>query len=290
MRFGSRSSTLTLLQAIILGITQGLTEFAPVSSSGHLILVPWLFGWHILDDPAFNKTFDVALHLGTLIGALIYFRKDVLRYAVAWFGSIKRRSVASVDEKIGWALVLGTIPGAIAGATFEDVIQRKLGQPWIIAVMLTVFAAVLYFVDKLAKVDRTFDSIGPRTGLGLGVAQALALQPGVSRSGITITAGRLIGLDRESAARISFLLSLPVIAGAGLYKAMDIVQDPSMLDGMGAQFVAGIVASAVSGFLVISFLLSYLRKHNFGLFLWYRVGVTVLVFALIATNVRSATI
>jgi undecaprenyl-diphosphatase len=249
-----------------------------------------MFGWHILDDPAFNKTFDVALHLGTLIGALIYFRKDVLRYAVAWFGSIKRRSVASVDEKIGWALVLGTIPGAIAGATFEDVIQRKLGQPWIIAVMLTVFAAVLYFVDKLAKVDRTFDSIGPRTGLGLGVAQALALQPGVSRSGITITAGRLIGLDRESAARISFLLSLPVIAGAGLYKAMDIVQDPSMLDGMGAQFVAGIVASAVSGFLVISFLLSYLRKHNFGLFLWYRVGVTVLVFALIATNVRSATI
>jgi undecaprenyl-diphosphatase len=209
---------------------------------------------------------------------------------VAWFGSIKRRSIASVDEKIGWALVLGTIPGAIAGAVFEDVIQRKLGQPWLIAVMLTVFAAILYFVDRLAKVDRSFDSIRPRTGLGLGVAQALALQPGVSRSGVTITAGRLIGLDRESAARISFLLSLPIIAGAGLMKALDIVQDPSTLEGMGPQFVAGIIASAVSGFLVIAFLLSYLRKHDFGLFLWYRIGVTLLVFALIAMGVRPATV
>lgn len=209
---------------------------------------------------------------------------------VAWFGSVKRRSIASVDEKIGWALVIGTIPGAIVGAAFEDVIQRKLGQPWIIAVMMTVFAVILYFVDKLAKVDRTFDSIGPRTGLGLGFAQALALQPGVSRSGVTITAARLVGLDREAAARISFLLSLPIIAGAGLMKGLDIVQNPSMLNGMGAQFAAGIVASAVSGFLVISFLLSYLRKHNFGLFLWYRVGVTVLVIALIVTGVRSATV
>lgn len=253
-------------------------------------MVPWLFGWHILDDPAFNKTFDVALHLGTLIGALIYFRGDILRYTVAWFGSVKRRSIAGVDEKIGWALVIGTIPGAVAGATFEDVIQGKLGQPWIIAVMLTVFAAVLYVVDKRAKVTRSFESVGPRTGLGLGVAQALALQPGVSRSGITITAGRWLGLDRESAARISFLLSLPVIAGAGLFKGLDIVQDPTMLNGMVGSFVAGIIASAVSGFLVIWFLLSYLRKHNFGLFLWYRVGVTVLVLALIATNVRSATV
>lgn len=208
---------------------------------------------------------------------------------VAWFGSIKRRSVASIDEKVGWALVLGTVPGAVAGAVGEDIIQRKLGQPWIIAVMLTVFAAVLYLVDKLAKVDRSFDSIRPRTGLGLGFAQALALQPGVSRSGVTITAGRLIGLDRGSAARISFLLSLPIIAGAGMMKGLDIAQNPSMLEGMGAQFVVGIIASAVSGFLVIAFLLSYLRKHNFGIFLWYRVGVTMLVFALMAAGIRPAT-
>ena len=224
------------------------------------------------------------------MGALIYFRKDVMRYTVAWFGSVKRRSIASVDERIGWALVVGTIPGALAGATFEDVIQRKLGEPWIIAVMLAVFAVVLYVVDKRAETRRSFDSIGVRTGLGLGVAQALALQPGVSRSGITITTGRWLGLDRESAARISFLLALPVIAGAGLLKGLDIVQNPSLLNGMAAEFVAGIIASAVSGFLVIWFLLSYLRKHNFGLFLWYRVGVAVLVFALIATNIRSATV
>ena len=176
------------------------------------------------------------------------------------------------------------------GAVGEDIIQRKLGQPWIIAVMLTVFAAVLYLVDKLAKVERSFDGIRPRTGLGLGFVQAIALQPGVSRSGVTITAGRLIGLDRGSAARISFLLSLPIIAGAGLMKGLDIVQNPAMLEGMGAQFAAGIIASAVSGFLVIAFLLSYLRKHDFGLFLWYRIGVTVLVFALIATGARPAAV
>lgn len=285
-----RESSTSILQAIVLGITQGLTEFAPVSSSGHLILVPWLFGWPILSDPAFNKTFDVALHLGTLIGALAYFRKDVIRYALAWFGSVKRRSVSHPDERLAWALVIGTIPGAIAGAVFEDVIQEKLGQPWLIAVMLTVFAALLYAVDRYAGEDRDFGTIGTRTGIGLGVAQALALQPGVSRSGVTIMAGRFLGIEREAAARFSFLLSLPIIAGAGLSKGLDLVRHPAMLDGMTTEFIAGMLASAVSGFLVIWFLLAYLRKHNFGLFLWYRVAVTVIVFLAIATGWRAGTI
>jgi len=273
----------------VLGITQGLTEFAPVSSSGHLILVPWLFGWPILSDPDFNKAFDVVLHLGTLVGALAYFWRDVLRYARAWFGSLAHRSVSTADEKIAWALVLGTIPGAIAGATLESVVEDRLGEPWIIAVLLTVFAAVLYVADRAARSDRSFDDITPRTGLGLGVAQALALQPGVSRSGVTITVGRLIGLDRESAARFSFLLSLPIIAGAGAFKGLDLL-NTGIPQGYAWPFFWGTIASAVSGFLVIWFLLSYLRRHGFGLFLWYRIGVTVLVFALILAGVRPASL
>jgi undecaprenyl-diphosphatase len=273
-----------------MGITQGLTEFAPVSSSGHLILVPWLFGWDFVNQAAFNKTFDVALHLGTLIGAVIYFRDDIWRYAKAFMRSLRARSASTPDERLAWAIVIGTIPGAIAGASFEEVIQEKLGQPFLIAVMMTVFAAILYAADRFSRSDRHWDSIGPRTGLGLGVAQALALQPGVSRSGVTISAARMIGLDRESAARFSFLLALPIIAGAGLLKTIDLIQDPSMLNGMVAPFIAGMVSAAISGFLVIWFLLSYLRKHNFALFLWYRIGVTVVVFALIATGLRPATI
>ena len=127
----------------MLGITQGVTEFAPVSSSGHLIIVPWLFGWTILQNPELNKTFDVALHVGTLIGALVYFRHDVARYLAAWIRSIRRRSIASTDERLAWALVVGTIPGALAGALFESVIEDKLGQPWLIAVMLIVFGVIL---------------------------------------------------------------------------------------------------------------------------------------------------
>jgi undecaprenyl-diphosphatase len=279
----------SILQAIVLGLTQGVTEFAPVSSSGHLILVPWLFGWSILDDPNLNKTFDVALHVGTLVGALAYFRHDVWRYLVAFGQSLKARSVTTVDQRLAWALVVGTIPGAIAGALFEDVIQEKLGQPWLIAVMLAVFAAVLYVVDKRAEQRRGLDDLSIANGLALGLAQALALQPGVSRSGVTITAGRAIGLDRASAARFSFLLALPIVAGAGLFKGIDLARS-GLPAGMGGPFLWGTISTAVSGFLVIAFLLSYLRTHDFLPFLVYRLAVAALVLGIIATGVRPATI
>jgi len=279
---------LTVLQAIILGLTQGITEFAPVSSSGHLILVPWLFGWSIVQDPALNKTFDVALHVGTLVGAVIYFRVDLWRYLKAWIASIGARAIRTSDERLAWALVIGTIPGAIAGALFESQIEVSLGQPWLIAVMLALFAAVLYVVDRVCRSDRGFATIGVRTGLFLGVAQALALQPGVSRSGVTITAARSIGIDREAAARFSFLLAIPIIAGAGLDKGAGLLQNG--FQGYGVQFFWGFVASAVSGFVVIWFLLKYLRRHDFLIFLVYRVAVAALVLLLIATGARSATI
>lgn len=281
---------MSILQAIIMGIVQGVTEFAPISSSGHLILVPWMFGWDFVNDASFNKTFDVALHVGTLIGAVAYFRTDIVLYARAFFRSIKARSISGAEQKMAWALVIGTIPGAIAGASFSGFIEDKMGAPLLIAIMLTVFALVLYLVDRMARSDRSIEDVTLRDGVILGVAQAVALQPGVSRSGVTITAGRLLGLDRASAARFSFLLSLPIIAGAGLYKGIDIIQDPSMLEGMVAPFIAGMASAAVSGFLVIWFLLSYLRKHNFALFLWYRVAVTLVVLVMILTNFRPATI
>jgi undecaprenyl-diphosphatase len=278
----------SILQAIVLGLVQGATEFAPVSSSGHLILVPWMFGWALIGDTDMQKTFDVALHMGTLLGALIYFRRDIARYAAAWFRSIGARRMSTPDERIAWALVVGTIPGAIVGALFENVIQEELGAPWLIAVMLVAFGVVLVVVDRRARSDRAFDSIGPKEGLLLGTAQALALQPGVSRSGVTITAARAMGLDRESAARFSFLLSLPIIAGAGAYKAVDLAQ--AGLQGHAAEFIAGMAASAISGFLVIWGLLRYLKRHDFTVFLGYRVAVAAVVVILIAANVRDATL
>ena len=279
---------MTILQAIVLGLVQGITEFAPVSSSGHLILVPWMFGWHIVDDPALNKTFDVALHMGTFVGAVIYFRHDLWVYIKAFFASCAARAIRTPDERLAWALVIGTIPGMIAGVALESVIEDKLGQPVIIAVMLAVFGVVLYVVDRVARQDRELDSVGVRTGLFVGVAQALALQPGVSRSGVTITASRLIGLNREAAARFSFLLALPIIAGAGAVKALDLTQHG--FQGYGPQFLAGFIAAGVSGFIVIWFLLRYLRSHNFLIFMIYRLAVAALVILLVATGVRPATI
>jgi undecaprenyl-diphosphatase len=278
----------SILQAIVLGLVQGATEFAPVSSSGHLILVPWIFGWMLIGDADVRKSFDVALHMGTLLGALIYFREDVVRYAVAWFRSIGARRLSTPDQRIAWALLLGTIPGVIVGALFENVIQEELGAPWLIAMMLVAFALLLVVVDRRSRSDRAFGTIGPKEGLLLGTAQALALQPGVSRSGVTITAARAMGFDRESAARFSFLLSLPIIAGAGGYKAVDLAQ--TGLQGHAGEFVAGMVASAISGFVVIWGLLKYLRRHDFTLFLWYRVAVAVLVTILILTDVREPTV
>jgi undecaprenyl-diphosphatase len=277
---------MSILQAIILGITQGLTEFAPVSSSGHLIIVPWLFGWEFVNNADLNKTFDVALHIGTLLGALLYFRRDVWRYVLAWGRSVRRRSISTVDERLAWALVVGTIPGALVGATFEDPIQERLGAPWLIAVMLAVFGVVLYVVDRRARSDRSIADLRVRDGLLLGVAQALALQPGVSRSGVTITAARGLGIDRESAARFSFLLSLPIIFGAAVFKGADILE--SGLGAYAGPFFWGMVSSAVSGFLVIWGLLAYLRHRDFKVFMIYRLAVAALVLIVIVTGVRPA--
>lgn len=279
------------MQAIVLGIVQGLTEFAPVSSSGHLILVPWLFHWPILTNETLNKTFDVALHIGTFVGAVAYFWRDIVKYLKAWGHSIRRRSIEDVDERMAWFLVIGTIPGALAGALFEDTIEEKLGQPYLIAIMLVAFGIILYVVDRRARQTRGFEDLRFGDAIFIGLAQAVALQPGVSRSGVTITAARGVGVRREVAARFSFLLSLPIIGGAGVYKGVKLLTGAEHIPpGFGPAFAWGMVASAVSGFLVIWGLLAYLRRRDFAPFVLYRLAAAGVVLGVIAAGVRSATI
>ena len=181
-------------QALILGLVQGFTELLPISSSGHLILVPWAGDWtYLKEHEEFNKTFDVALHLGTLVAVVAYFWSDLIGYVVAWFRSVRRRAVETQDEKIAWIIVVATMPAALIGAAFQSVIEDRLGEPWQIAILLAVFALVLYWADRRPERKEVGD-LSLRQGLLVGLAQSLALAPGVSRSGITISAGRFLGL------------------------------------------------------------------------------------------------
>jgi undecaprenyl-diphosphatase len=256
-----------------------------------LILVPWLFQWPILANESLNKTFDVALHVGTFVGAIGYFWRDILRYLAALGRSIRARAVRTADERLAWALVIGTVPGAVVGGVAEDVIEDRLGAPWLIAVMLIVFGIVLYLVDRMAPGRRGIEHVRVTDGLLIGLAQAVALQPGVSRSGVTITASRGLGLKREDAARFSFLLSLPIIGGAGLFKGMKLVTGSEHIPpGFGAPFAWGMVASAVSGFLVIWFLLAYLRRRDFAPFVLYRLAAAGVAFGVIASGLRPGTV
>jgi undecaprenyl-diphosphatase len=238
-----------------------------------------------------NKTFDVALHMGTFVGAVAYFWRDIWKYLKAWVRSMRHRSLADVDERLAWFLVLGTIPGALAGALFEEQIENKLGEPYLIAIMLAVFGVVLFVVDRRSRQDRDLGDMRFGDAVIIGLAQAVALQPGVSRSGVTMTAARALRLKREVAARFSFLLSLPIIGGAGAYKGAKLLTGAEKIPpGFGGPFAWGMVASAVSGFLVIWGLLAYLRRRDFAPFVLYRLAAAGVVFGVIAAGVRSATI
>ena len=275
------------LQALLLGVVQGLTEFLPISSSGHLILVPWVLDFHYLEQhPDFNKTFDVALHLGTLVAVLTYFRHDLLRYARGVVRSVRRRSVEGPDERLGWLIVIATIPAAAIGAVAEQPITDKLGQPWQIAILLAVFALLLYLADRLPE-RREVENLRLRDAILVGVAQAVALAPGTSRSGITITAGRALGLTRAGAARFSFLLLTPITLGALVYESADALAT-GLPDGSLGPIVVGILASAVSGFAAIWGMLRYLQTHSYDIFVWYRLVVAALVLLLIATGLEPA--
>jgi undecaprenyl-diphosphatase len=286
---GEQSGKLSDWQAFTLGIVQGLTELLPISSSGHLILVPWLADWKYLETHEdFNKTFDVALHLGTLVAVIIYFWQEVVLYVAAWFRSVARRAIVTPDEKIAWLVFVATIPAAIAGALGEETIEKHLGAPWQIAINLAVFGVVLWFADRSAQ-TRKLEDIGLWTALGVGAAQAIALMPGVSRSGITITAGRFLKLDRDSAARLSFFLLIPIVFGAVLYKGLKHVVFDSLPPGSTGPFIVGTIAAAGAGLIAIDVLLGYVRRHDYSVFVLYRLAAAAAILIVIATGVREAT-
>ncbi|MGH9013663.1 MAG: undecaprenyl-diphosphate phosphatase [Acidimicrobiia bacterium] len=275
-----------ILHAIVLGIVQGLTEFLPISSSGHLILVPELLGWDELTrDPELNKTFDVALHIGTFVGAAWYFRHELGRYIAAAWRSLLGRTVRTVDERMAWLLLLSALPAAVAGALLSGFIDDHLGEPVLISVMLIVFGLVLLWADR-ARGSRPASEFTPHDALLMGAVQALALQPGVSRSGATISMGRHRGFDRDAATRLSFLMSLPIIAGAGLFEAVQVAADGGIDRELVPPFAWGTVTAGVSGFVAVAGLLRLLRTQSFTPFVAYRVLAGTAVIVVFATGLR----
>jgi undecaprenyl-diphosphatase len=285
---GEAPGKLSDWQAFTLGVVQGATELLPISSSGHLILVPWAAGWRYLEEhPDFNKTFDVALHLGTLVAVILYFWGDVVRLVRAWFRSVGRRRISTDDERIAWYVAVATVPAAIAGAAGEDFIEKKLGNPWQIAILLAVFAVFLWLADRVAA-RRSIEDVGWKGAVGVGLAQCLALMPGVSRSGVTITAGRLLRLDRDQAARFSFLLLIPIVFGASVLKGIkDVAFGGGLPSGSAGPFVVGMLAAAVVGLVAIWALLGYVRRHTYSVFVVYRLALAAAILVVIAAGWRS---
>jgi len=277
---------MSILHAIILGITQGLTEFLPISSSGHLILIPALFRWNdFAGSETLNKAFDVALHLGTLVGACWYFRQDLARYIAAAALSLKLRSLKESDAKLAWLLLASAVPAAIVGALFSSAIEKKLGQPVVIGAMLIAGALLLWWADRQSG-KRSIEEFELRDAGVMGLAQAIALQPGVSRSGITITAGLWLGLDRVAATRVSFLMSLPIIAGAGVFTGLKLLTGDGIPAGSGGAFLAGFLAAGISGWIAIAGLLKYLRTRTFMPFVIYRFIAGAGVIIIFASGIR----
>ena len=273
----------TVLQALIMGIVQGLTEFLPVSSSGHLVVVPYLFGW---DDAFLNSlAFSVMLHVGTLVALLVYFRADWLRLVPAGLAALRDRSFrGDPDRKLAWLLAATTVPAALVGLLFNDVIEDQVRQVGLVAAMLVVGGVILWIADRLGRRDRPIEGVTFPVAIAIGAAQALALIPGISRSGISISAARLAGLDRQAAARFAFLMATPITAGAGIFEARKLVTGEAGVDVALAPLVVGMVASLVAGLAAIHFMLRYLRTRSLAVFVWYRFALAVVVVAVIAVR------
>lgn len=256
---------MTILQALILGIVQGLTELLPISSSAHLNLIPWIFHWEMPDS------FDVALHFGTLLAIAIFFFKD-------WIGLIKggwNRVVhkeKTTEGNMFWYIVLATIPGGIIGFLLDHFLENTLKAPWIIAIALIVMGIILYIADKKAPSKTEYKDMNLKQTFLIGLSQALAFIPGVSRSGVTMTTARIMGIKREAAAKYSFMLSAPIVLGATLFKLKDFVFD--------LPFVIGVLSSFIVGIFVIKFLLQYLQKGSFKIFAFYRILLGIVVLGL----------
>jgi undecaprenyl-diphosphatase len=277
-----------ILQSILLGLVQGATEFIPVSSSAHLIIVPWLLGW---THPALTSLpFDVALHLGTLAAVLVFFARDWIRLIRAFLQSLlERRIGADPDRRLAWLLIIGTLPGAVAGFLFEGAIDDLFHRPGapisatsmlVMAAIIAGFGLILLLADRFARHIRSIGELTLVQTVLIGLSQALAVFPGVSRSGATIAAGLALGFKRDDAARFSFLLSAPIIAGAGLKSIWDVISDAGSGTLTGNElilFPAGFLAAAVSGFFCMRFLVNYLRTHPINVFAYYRWGLAAII-------------
>jgi undecaprenyl-diphosphatase len=267
-----------ILHAIVLGIVQGLSEFLPISSSGHLELTRWLFGWDDLSADL-ETSFDVAVHLGTLLGAIAYLRKDIVKYLLAGFAPLRREPLGT-DGRIAWFLVASAVPAGITGVLLKDQIA-DLDSIAMIAVMLIVFGLLLFVADRLPE-RRSLDEFTLRDALLMGVGQALALQPGVSRSGATLTVSRFVGFERDAAARLVFLMSLPIIAGAGVFS----LADADIPSDFWPPFLWGMAASAITGWVAVWGTLRLVRSRTFQPFVIYRIVAGVAVLLILATNWR----
>jgi undecaprenyl-diphosphatase len=269
-----------IFHAVVLGLVQGLTEFLPISSSGHLLLVPWLFNWDDFENESIEKAFDVALHIGTLFAAVAYFRHDLVRYIRAGLAALRPAGRGDPDGRVAWLLLLSTLPAAAVGAVFEDSIDENLGTPTIIAISLILGGLLLGLADR-APGTRKVDDVRAGDAVLIGAAQALALNPGVSRSGITMTAGRFSRFDRDAAARISFLMMIPVTAGAVALKMVGLAGD-GIPEGLAVPMLVGIVTSGISGWVAVWGLLRLVRTSSFMPFVIYRVVAGLFVLAVVA--------
>jgi undecaprenyl-diphosphatase len=265
------------IQALIMGLVQGLTEFIPVSSSGHLVLVPWLFGWK---DPFIDSVaFTVILHMGTLFALLVFFWRDWARLIPAGLATIRDRSFkGDPDRKMAFLLVVATIPAILVGPIFESKLEDLVREPARIALMLCVGAAILWLAERWGSKHRDETSLTFRESLGIGIAQVIALVPGISRSGVSISAGLFLGLNREAAARFSFLMATPVIGGAGIWEARKFLTHDAGPSPEINVIVIGFFAAVVSGFLAVRFMLEFLKRQPLTAFVVYRIVAAVVVF------------
>jgi len=267
---------MTIFESIVLGIVQGITEFLPISSTAHLILVPWACKWQ---DP--GLTFDVMLHAGTLVAILVYFWKDWMQMLSGLLNSFSPgNSARAQDRRLFWLVILGTIPAALAAIMAQKAVESWLRSPFIISGTLIGLALVLAWAEKVSRKMREVHHVNLIDSLSIGCAQALALVPGVSRSGITITAGLFRGLTREAAARFSFLLSAPIIAGAGLKKALEL-RHSGIIPAERLPMLVGFLASFIAGYLTIHFLLQFLQNNSLRIFIVYRIILGVVILFLI---------
>jgi undecaprenyl-diphosphatase len=266
---------MTVFQAVILGLVQGLAEFLPISSSAHLVLTPWVFGW---SDPGLS--FDVALHVGTLIAVLWYFRAEWVKLTQSAIALVRTRRADTEEKRRFLYLVVATIPAAAGGVLLEDYAETTFRSPALMAVTLMVMGVVLWAVDRYAARDRPLSTLTLRDAVLIGLAQVLALVPGVSRSGSTMTAGRALRLDRQSAAVFSFLMSMPVTAAAALLKVPDLLRT----EGTTPTLIAGVLSAGISSWLAIAVLLRYISRHSFGVFAVYRLALGAVILTLLATR------